>query len=507
MFKKITEGLEVFDLYHERHEVAPNPSAKDKLENDLKREVKKLQKLREQIKVWQAQSEVKDKERLLEYRRSVEVAMEKYKVVEKGSKVKAYSNMSLKAGGELDPEEQEKLETVQFVQDAIDELEHQYEAADAELEKINAKKPKKGGAAIKEELKEIQQRYRWHQQQLELALRLLENGELDYTDVQGVKEELEYFLQNNRSVDFVDNEYIYESLDLESNEALQHELITSFNQVVDHEREKEKEKEKEKEQSPEKKAPLVIPTRVKKVVTLASQSPSLSSTLKPAEMPKQELKWSLVAGSKTEEEFPTPVESKVIDLLSKSASAPVSSVLETPSLPNVSTDALYQDESLMLLPAGLQDIVVSLYSSHSSPNTVFSCSTLVHIPRPHLTTQVSPTQASSVELSRALSIWSLVRGQLAVQRDHQEQLLGNLEPLTLFYVFYFAITPFESQVVEKELKRRQWRCDKLKVCWYLKADLVEQGQGFEVGNYRKFDAIKWVVSELLEHKLEYDELS
>ncbi|ODV74488.1 Not CCR4-Not complex component, partial [Cyberlindnera jadinii NRRL Y-1542] len=123
VFKKINEGLDIFNTYHERHENAPNASVKEKLENDLKREVKKLQKLREQIKVWQAQSEVKDKEKLLEYRRAVEVAMEKYKVVEKGSKVKAYSNMSLKAAGELDPEEQEKVDTIQFLQDSIDELE------------------------------------------------------------------------------------------------------------------------------------------------------------------------------------------------------------------------------------------------------------------------------------------------------------------------------------------------------------------------------------------------
>ena len=50
VFKKINEGLEIFDMYYERHEnCINNPSQKDKLESDLKREVKKLQRLREQI--------------------------------------------------------------------------------------------------------------------------------------------------------------------------------------------------------------------------------------------------------------------------------------------------------------------------------------------------------------------------------------------------------------------------------------------------------------------------
>lgn len=86
VFKKINEGLEIFDMYYERHEsCVNNPSQKDKLEADLKREVKKLQRLREQIKSWQSSPEVKDKDSLLNYRRSVEIAMEKYKAVEKAS--------------------------------------------------------------------------------------------------------------------------------------------------------------------------------------------------------------------------------------------------------------------------------------------------------------------------------------------------------------------------------------------------------------------------------------
>lgn len=232
VFKKINEGLEIFNTYHERHENSTNPSQRDKLESDLKREIKKLQKLREQIKVWQTQNEVKDKEKLLEYRRLVEVAMEKYKVVEKGSKVKAYSNMSLKQGADLDPEEKEKLDTINFIQESIDDLERQFQSVEVEIEKLSGKKSKKQSAANetkKDELKELQTKYRWHQQQLELALRLLENDELAVDDILEIKEDLIYFLQSNRDPNFIDNEYIYESLDLESNDIISQEVVSSLN--------------------------------------------------------------------------------------------------------------------------------------------------------------------------------------------------------------------------------------------------------------------------------------
>jgi CCR4-NOT transcription complex subunit 3 len=543
VFKKINEGLDIFNTYHERHENAPNPSQKEKLENDLKREVKKLQKLREQIKVWQAQSEVKDKEKLLEYRRMVEVAMEKYKVVEKGSKVKAYSNMSLKAAGELDPEEREKVETIQFIQDSIDELEHQYETVDVEIEKLTGKKSKKssGSSAQKEELKEIQQKYRWHQQQLELALRLLENGELEVTDIQEIKEELEYFLQNNRSPDFIDNEYIYESLDLESNEVLQHEIVTSFNGIVEKdEKTSSPSPPPKKEQSPEKKVVPSIPShttqpmvsqpistpKLKKVVTLASSThsplpspsltvPSISNTLKPATTPKQELKWSsLVAGlNKKEDEETVEQKAEKVENVEPSLVAEQEEAMDnTPTEREVTPidDTLFkQDTQLMTLPPGIQDIICSFYSSRfSNDKVIYSCSTTLQVPRDYLTTQVSPQLSSSVEYSRSANIWSLVRQQLDAHLD-ADSLMGNLENSTLFYAYYFTMTPYEASLAERELLKRQWRSDLSKINWFqrLPGGETKQGPGFEISSYKKFDAITWSMIELLNYKLDYNGLS
>lgn len=234
VFKKINEGLEIFDTYYERHEACTNnPSQKDKLESDLKREVKKLQRLREQIKSWQSSPDIKDKDALLDYRRSVETAMEKYKAVEKSSKEKAYSNISLKKSENLDPEEQERRDVSEMISQQIDELERQYDLLQIEIDKLLLLNKKKktassSNAEKREQFKALQGRYRWHQQQMEITLRLLANEELDTEPVRDVEEDIKYFVESNQEPEFVEDETIYESLDLQSNEAIAHEVEQYF---------------------------------------------------------------------------------------------------------------------------------------------------------------------------------------------------------------------------------------------------------------------------------------
>lgn len=71
-FKKISEGSAEFDSIYEKIEQSTNPAQKEKLEDNLKREIKKLQRLRDQIKTWAASNEIKDKGPLLEQRKLIE---------------------------------------------------------------------------------------------------------------------------------------------------------------------------------------------------------------------------------------------------------------------------------------------------------------------------------------------------------------------------------------------------------------------------------------------------
>lgn len=71
-FKKVAEGITEFDEIYEKIEQSNNPAQKEKLEDNLKREIKKLQRLRDQIKTWAASNDIKDKGPLIEQRRLIE---------------------------------------------------------------------------------------------------------------------------------------------------------------------------------------------------------------------------------------------------------------------------------------------------------------------------------------------------------------------------------------------------------------------------------------------------
>ena len=49
-----------------------NPSQKEKLEDALKKEIKKLQRSRDKIKGWASSNEIKDKKPLMDKRKAIE---------------------------------------------------------------------------------------------------------------------------------------------------------------------------------------------------------------------------------------------------------------------------------------------------------------------------------------------------------------------------------------------------------------------------------------------------
>merc|ERR1711874_433697 len=103
--KKGAEGVEKFEETWQKVHNASNSNQKEKYEEDLKKEIKKLQRLRDQIKTWIASPDIKDKSILMEKRKLIEMQMERFKVVERETKTKAYSKEGLTSGQKLDPVE------------------------------------------------------------------------------------------------------------------------------------------------------------------------------------------------------------------------------------------------------------------------------------------------------------------------------------------------------------------------------------------------------------------
>ena len=149
--------------------------------------------------------------------------MEKFKAVEKEMKTKAFSKEGLSAAAKLDPKEQEKAEGCNFLSDMVEELERQIETLEAEEESlaVTTKKGKKdtGKADRLAEISRLTERHKWHQNKLELLRRALENDNVDIEQVNGIKDDIKYYVEENQSPEFFETEEIYDDFNLEQDEA------------------------------------------------------------------------------------------------------------------------------------------------------------------------------------------------------------------------------------------------------------------------------------------------
>lgn len=66
------EGVIEFNKIYDKLEASSNASQKEKLEDTLKKEIKKLQRSRDKIKGWASQNDIKDKKPLMEKRKLIE---------------------------------------------------------------------------------------------------------------------------------------------------------------------------------------------------------------------------------------------------------------------------------------------------------------------------------------------------------------------------------------------------------------------------------------------------
>ena len=213
------EGVELFDEIWEKVYGAQNQNQKEKFESELKSQIKKLQRYRDDIKTWITNSDIKDKRPLTDARKLIETEMERFKVCEKEFKTKAFSKEGLASAPKEDPKEKDRNRVRKWVGTALETLSERKDVYEAELETINsAKKKKKDTGAQKWE--DLLERCRYHEDRLELILRLIDNESLTPEEVDGCKDQLDYLLESMTegdydAVDGIDDDGIYEELGLE----------------------------------------------------------------------------------------------------------------------------------------------------------------------------------------------------------------------------------------------------------------------------------------------------
>jgi CCR4-NOT transcription complex subunit 3 len=219
VLKKVDEGVAIFEQIWDKVYSASTTAQKEKYEADLKKEIKKLQRLRDQIKTWQGDSSVKDKTKLDQNRKLIEEKMEKFKVCEKETKTKAFSKEGL-AQDRTDPKQKAKAEVGDWVRESISKLREQSDEFEAEIEQLSTggKRKKRGEEPPRvAELKECILRHEHHVEMLERVLRAIDNEQVTPKQCNDeLRDNVEFYIEESQEGGDYDDEGMYDSLNLDA---------------------------------------------------------------------------------------------------------------------------------------------------------------------------------------------------------------------------------------------------------------------------------------------------
>ncbi|CAM0142711.1 general negative regulator of transcription subunit 5 [Umbelopsis sp. WA50703] len=535
VLKKVSEGVEMFESMIDKLEAAPPGNQKEKCESDLKKEIKKLQRLRDQIKSWLSMNEIKDKSALMENRKLIEQQMERFKVIEREMKTKAFSKEGLSQSAKLDPKEKEKLETSEWVSSMVDELDRQREMKEAESETLQRgmKKGKKDHAKT-ERLKEFEhqiERYKFHVGRLELINRLLGNDQLDTEQVLSIQEDIKYFVESNQEPDFEEDEYIYDDLNLE-----EEERIYSIPNAEDVANPSPEDEDEETEKLG--KGPSLPP-------------PAKASSLQVQTQPIPRKANDSTATSPVSSKSTSPLQSRSpVDIKSTIAKTPSAPAIQYAQAAAATSQRLRQDSGSVTSPSA-QDREDAAFDRHAeteegksqtSPSITSQAETTTAVK--HISNSSAPSKpqetkditealpnslsdlVSSFEALKSRAVgkndkeynsrmldasFTLVPDIFECERPKQYQakqpyqtpsyypqtaldifdnpaFFERVDVDALFFIFYYRQGTYQQYLAARELKRQSWRFHKKYLTWFQRHDEPQTiTEDYEQGTYIYFD--------------------
>ncbi|KAI8070561.1 Not1 N-terminal domain, CCR4-Not complex component-domain-containing protein [Gilbertella persicaria] len=465
LLKKVSEGVETFETIFDKIHHTNNANQKDKYEQDLKKEIKKLQRLRDQIKTWLANNDIKDKRALLENRKLIEAQMERFKQIEKEMKTKAYSKEGLLQRERLDPKEKEKADCCEFLNNAVDELSRQIETVEFEIEQLEGAGSKRGNkkqdhqrAERLSELEHLNERRKWHINRLELMLRLLENDHLAADRIQEFKDAIQYYVECNQEPDFEEDEGLYDDLDLEKEEELYAIRTDEFHNKSDSEQE-EREEEQQQEQQEE------------KHVASSATSPAKSNNTKPTQQAETSTK--------------PPVQKKEEE--QESTASPALSTKEVVSVWNEPPKIVEQSKPDMQLPSSLVDLAPSFESIKNRKHDIQYTHQMLDASLQHVPDLIDSERPKVYQPRNPFSTPSYYPQQPLLIFDNP-MLFDKFDMDTLFYIFYYQQGTYQQYLAAKELKKQSWRFHKKYLTWFQRHEEPKViTEDYEQGTYIYFD--------------------
>ncbi|XP_052622115.1 putative receptor-like protein kinase At5g39000 [Lactuca sativa] len=121
VLKKVQESVDVFDSIWSKVYETENANQKEKFEADLKKEIKKLKRFRDQINTWIHFSEIKDKQALMDACKIIEQEMERFRIFEE-TKTISFSKEGVGQQPKTDPAKSETRDWLNNTDDLVDAI-------------------------------------------------------------------------------------------------------------------------------------------------------------------------------------------------------------------------------------------------------------------------------------------------------------------------------------------------------------------------------------------------
>ncbi|EDO15611.1 hypothetical protein Kpol_1006p7 [Vanderwaltozyma polyspora DSM 70294] len=483
LLKKVKEGLEDYDEIYEKFQSSDpsNTSYREKLESDLKREIKKLQKHRDQIKTWLSKEDVKDKQDvLMENRRLIEIDMEKFKSVEKLMKTKQFSTEALTNPDIIkDPKELKKRDQFIFIQDCLEELQKQLESYEA-----------------KEDQTQVE-RHEFHISNLENILKLLQNDDLEAETVEEFQDDIRYYVDNNDDPDFIEYDTIYEDMNCEIKEDADSSMMSDSTNANTSNSTTSKPKKQERSPRKNKTTSSMVSTPTPSSPNLTSQNinDSNSSPTKSASSTsskKKEISQNEISEDR-EISFPPDISEQIEEDIKRDISQhkafknPLFSEelkywldskrpLMQPykEMPDRMVSQL--ESSLLNCPDSLDADTPYLYRNPLSlphPTSIFFPSEPIRfvspVDSPQLQQQQNTGSNESIKSEDDKKESKPSTTHDIYSRTSLAKTFSKFDLDTLFFIFYHYQGTYEQFLVARELaKHRNWKFNKINRNWYYK---------------------------------------
>jgi len=473
--------------------------------SDLKKEIKKLQRFREDIMKWTSNPEVKDKIALSDSRRRIEVEMEKFKAFERESKTKPFSMMGLAMGGRLDAHEQKKQEKREPIEEFVDKLTQQCDEFRAEWETLNAKKKKtKSETTRLEELKKYADWHAFHIRSLEQVIRRLDNDMIDPDDLDFVIETIELYMEQYEDPDYYHDEELYEQFNLDSDAVDETYYKPSLEESSDENRtsqapatssEPPKVREVPMTAAAKARAKKLAAREIEAAATGGPVRPDYphQNPPKPPRPPMPTIAPPALPAASNPPSRPAPIEPALLPTVDATQDESTSSKSAINSVWGTDVGAVVRPTT-----------PVELDRQRSLLNMLES--SFIGRPRCEDATRVRPYRPSNPYTHTTSNGRTVYPTRQTVMED--DVLLSKFPMDTLQLMFYYREgTATQAQAAE-ELKRQSWRFHKKFGLW-----MERSGEGpkatnpaFEFGSYNFFDLNQWSTKTKSDFTFEYEYL-